>query len=360
MTRFHSLIALAAISAVSLPPAGSAQSSFDLSSWGTVDFYCYVEGETSDILHLSHVFGLQKGDIPRINPDQVAKIFRLYVAVNGEYDVGTESRCINQSESSTDRNEKAQNSRRWGTTVLNVAWTPTIDPIFNTVFEGHALYYCSSSFSPTKYISQPFSVETAADISRRDIDNWEDQFEEYLETTYPTKSFLLFNTVCKRDYDPLEYAASYSSAIKIGSLFRGNIIVTGWTPENTDTDADKASNPLNDFDTITVRRFSPEVEVCVRDHECEDGDLIRVSVNETVIFEGEITNEPVCRDVQVDKGENIVELYAINGSGLKGNCNYADVNTGQITVQGREGVQGQIWKHRGKAGSSAILPVELE
>ena len=64
----------------------------------------------------------------------------------------------------------------------------------------------------------------------------------------------------------------------------------------------------------------------MRDHECEDGDEVRVSVNGGRVFSGEIDNDWDCGDVPVREGNNRTELFAVNGSGHKGNCSYADVN----------------------------------
>ena len=98
--------------------------------------------------------------------------------------------------------------------------------------------------------------------------------------------------------------------------------------------------------------------MCVRDHECEDGDRVRVSVNGSRVFSGEIDNDWVCEDVRVRQGNNRVDLYAFNGSGRKGNCSYADVNTGEIRVEGVN-KEVQSWRHRGGAGSSASIIVKV-
>ena len=125
-------------------------------------------------------------------------------------------------------------------------------------------------------------------------------------------------------------------------------------------EADPNVRPIRDF-PITVSSSCPtEVAVCVRDHECEDGDQVRVSVNNSVIFSGEIFNQWQCRTVPVRVGTNSVEMFAINGTGRKGPCSYADINTGEIRVSGSGGnVQTQSWRHRGGAGSRANLVVSV-
>lgn len=131
-----------------------------------------------------------------------------------------------------------------------------------------------------------------------------------------------------------------------------DVVHTNWAPDNF------SDMPLQDFN-IEVPSRRQEIEVCVRDHECEDGDRIRVSVNGGRIFSGEIDNDWDCDTVDVSEGDNRVELYAINGTGRKGNCSYADVNTGEIRVEGKN-TETQSWRHRGGAGSSARIIVTID
>ncbi len=130
------------------------------------------------------------------------------------------------------------------------------------------------------------------------------------------------------------------------------IVRTNWAPDTF------SAQPLRDFN-ITISEGQREIRVCVRDHECEDGDRVRVSVNGGSVFYGEIDNDWDCDDVRVQQGRNRVKLFAINGSGNKGNCSYADENTGEIRVEGKN-TQTQSWRHRGGAGSSAHIIVEVE
>ena len=100
------------------------------------------------------------------------------------------------------------------------------------------------------------------------------------------------------------------------------------------------------------------LKVCVRDHECEDGDRIRVDVDGRSIFSGEIDNDWDCYTLDVWAGESYaVELTALNGTGYKGDCSYRDENTGEIRVTG-ENTETQVWRHRGGAGSKARIIVE--
>lgn len=96
---------------------------------------------------------------------------------------------------------------------------------------------------------------------------------------------------------------------------------------------------------------------CVRDHECEDGDRVRVSINGIELLDEEIVNAWSCRTLTLREGRHYVELFAVNGTGYKGeDCNHADMNTGEIRVTG-EDAQTQSWRHRGGAGSGASLEV---
>lgn len=131
-----------------------------------------------------------------------------------------------------------------------------------------------------------------------------------------------------------------------------DVVHTNWAPENF------SRIPLRDFN-IEVSSHRQEIEVCVRDHECEDGDRVRVSVNGSRMFSGEIDNDWDCETADVSEGENVVELYAVNGTGRKGNCSYADVNTGEIRVEGKN-TQTQSWRLRGGAGSSANIIVTID
>ena len=115
---------------------------------------------------------------------------------------------------------------------------------------------------------------------------------------------------------------------------------------------------IQDF-SMKIRGSTGTLKVCVRDHECEDGDKIRVEVDDRSIFSGEIDNDWDCYTLDVQAGERYaVELTALNGTGYKGkNCSHRNVNTGEIRVTG-ENTETQVWRHRGGAGSKARIIVE--
>ncbi|MCY3683376.1 MAG: hypothetical protein OXH16_18415 [Gemmatimonadetes bacterium] len=114
---------------------------------------------------------------------------------------------------------------------------------------------------------------------------------------------------------------------------------------------------IQDF-SMKIRGSTGTLKVCVRDHECEDGDRIKVEVDGRSIFSGEIDNDWDCYTLNVWAGESYaVELTALNGTGYKGDCSYRDENTGEIRVTG-ENTETQVWRHHGGAGSKARIIVE--
>ena len=114
---------------------------------------------------------------------------------------------------------------------------------------------------------------------------------------------------------------------------------------------------IQDF-SMKIKGTTGTLKICVRDHECEDGDKIRVDVEGRSIFSGEIDNDWDCYTLTVWAGESYaVELTALNGTGYKGNCSHRDANTGEIRVTG-ENIETQVWRHRSGAGSKARIIVE--
>ena len=145
----------------------------------------------------------------------------------------------------------------------------------------------------------------------------------------------------------------------IGNVESGGTTVarTGWRPGATVAEVESFTpRPLQDF-RIAIPASPYDVEVCIRDHQCEDGDRVRVSINGIELMSGEIVNAWMCRTVPLRDGRHDIELFAINGTGFKGeDCSHADGNTGEIRVTGAD-TQTQSWRHRGGAGSSAGIEV---
>ena len=113
---------------------------------------------------------------------------------------------------------------------------------------------------------------------------------------------------------------------------------------------------LEDF-PVRIEGETGTIDICVRDHECEDGDAIDVDVDGRNVFSGEIVNDAMCSALEVEAGrEYVIELTALNGTGFKGACDFADANTGEIRVSGLK-VETQVWRHRQGAGSQARIVV---
>ena len=113
---------------------------------------------------------------------------------------------------------------------------------------------------------------------------------------------------------------------------------------------------LEDF-PVRIEGETGTIDICVRDHECEDGDAIDVDIDGRNVFSGEIANEAMCSALEVEAGrEYVIELSALNGTGFKGACNFADANTGEIVVRGLNS-ETQVWRHREGAGSRARIVV---
>lgn len=113
---------------------------------------------------------------------------------------------------------------------------------------------------------------------------------------------------------------------------------------------------LSDF-PVQIEGETGTIDICVRDHECEDGDAISVDVESRNVFSGELVNEAMCTALEVEAGRDyVIELTALNGTGFKGACNFADANTGEIVVRGLN-ADTQVWRHRQGAGSQARIVV---
>ena len=164
--------------------------------------------------------------------------------------------------------------------------------------------------------------------------------------------------------------ASLTSPSDIGTYYYGACVDTVSGESNTGNNCSDSvrvtveevpdARTIGDFPISVSSSCPTEISVCVRDHQCEDGDAVRVTVNNNVIFSGEIFNRWSCRTVPVREGRNSIEMYAINGTGFQGNCSYADANTGEIRITGRGGtVRTQQWRHRGGAGSRANLEINI-
>ena len=270
-----------------------------------------------------------KGDFLFIN---LRAMFTEYLKEHYDPLIGYYSWCANTSASNYSFDIKR--ARDWEGKVVITEWTPQSVPerglyTFCVCRDPVSREYLSDIF----LVSETFDSETIAA-----------QFSDFIQAA--------FDFTCRST--PCTNIMSKSEAILEHEKMVEDYHLTGWRPEGF-----LEPNPLRDFD-VTVAEDDREVQVCVRDHECEDGDRVRVRVNDRTIFDDhELFNNWACESVPVKEGENSIELYAINGSGRKGNCDYRDANTGQIRVEGTS-VDTQGWKHQGGAGSNASIVVTVD
>ena len=104
------------------------------------------------------------------------------------------------------------------------------------------------------------------------------------------------------------------------------------------------------------------IEVSVRDHACEDGDIVEIQVEGVsgwnTIFNGEIFNQAQVRTFDATVGYHYrIIAIAINGTGFKGNCSHADVNTGEMTVRYGNVQANALWEAPGGSGSAGVINV---
>ena len=212
--------------------------------------------------------------------------------------------------------------------------------------------YCSVKTTITLDLDQRvyYSAVFPGDYSI--VGRYKSEFFDYIEGQYGSSDRGWLLPACLFEKDQQAAVRDLEYAMRSDKRLYDEVIATNWGSDKV------ASIPLQDFN-IAVSSSNPQVRVCVRDHECEDGDRIRVSVNHSQVFSGEIDNGWDCKDVRVTSGKNRVELYAINGTGNKGACSHADINTGEIRVEGKNS-QVQSWRHRGGGGSKASIVVEVE
>ena len=112
---------------------------------------------------------------------------------------------------------------------------------------------------------------------------------------------------------------------------------------------------LDDVNVTLPASCPRQIEMCVRDYDCEDGDKVRVTVNRVTVFEGELRTAEQCVNVPVNTGENTVNVLALNGTGGKGSCSQANLNTGEIKIHGQK----QVWQHPQEEGSSANISLTI-
>ena len=186
---------------------------------------------------------------------------------------------------------------------------------------------------------------------------YENDFYDFLKANQPDRFYV--NSHCFYEETRADAEADLRRRQRADELNGNRVIRTNWSPVAVGGGADAfTTRNIRDF-RISVPASPYDVRVCVRDHECEDGDRVRVSVNANELLGGEITNDWQCETVILHEGRHDIELYAINGTGFKGNCSYIDENTGELRVTGNDS-QTQSWRHRGGKGSKANIVVTVQ
>ena len=186
----------------------------------------------------------------------------------------------------------------------------------------------------------------------------ENDFYDYLKSNDP--ALYLHGSYCFYESSRAAADESHSSHMAATRSRGYRVVPTNWTPSAGGSQTGSGSlttRPIQDFH-VSVPASPYELQVCVRDHECEDGDRVRVSVNGSAVLGGEIFNAWSCRSISLREGRHDIELYAVNGTGYKGDCSYVDGNTGELRVTGEDS-QTQSWRHRGGKGSKASIVVTV-
>ena len=238
----------------------------------------------------------------------------------------------------------------WALVPLSLVLLSTAPPVAAADMDDHI--YCVAVESIVTHSDNQRAFYTAIFLGDYSSTvGYELAFGDFLEEEYGVD---FYNMYCF--FENTSRAASrrldrMSDDDRSSLVIGGGVTMTGWAPD------DFSNQDIQDF-RMQISGDSANLQICVRDHECEDGDRISVTVEGRSVFSGEIDNDWVCDTLEVVAGRRYeVELFAINGTGHKGYCNFADVNTGEIQVSG-DNTQTQSWRHRGGAGSRAQIIVE--
>ena len=91
----------------------------------------------------------------------------------------------------------------------------------------------------------------------------------------------------------------------------------------------------NEYDISIPEGCPLEVEICVWDSRCEDGDEVQVNLNGSELFSTELFVESkICHTGTVSVGRNSLVINPLNGTGFKGECDHANSNSGAAEVRG--------------------------
>jgi hypothetical protein len=137
---------------------------------------------------------------------------------------------------------------------------------------------------------------------------------------------------------------------------------------NTVPDVTYRGNPANkeigvvDLGTARPRDASVAIAVGARDHQCEDGDRVEIRVYDgsswKTVFSDEITNSWQTRTFDATVGYHYTVIaIALNGTGFKGPCSYADSNTGEMRVSYGGHERTARWSAPGGSASVGVINV---
>jgi len=150
-----------------------------------------------------------------------------------------------------------------------------------------------------------------------------------------------------RPYTPRQAATAYSPTSTV-------------TPRVLNYERPKVTKHLEDF---LIRADDPvlgsEIFVDVWDHDCEDGDEIRVSLVGVGFEDFQLTKTKQTRRLgYVSPGRDaVVEITALNGTGYLGSCNHANVNTGAIVVRDNDNSVRRNWQMEAQAGTRSRIVI---
>jgi hypothetical protein len=103
----------------------------------------------------------------------------------------------------------------------------------------------------------------------------------------------------------------------------------------------EALNDWGNYRTAASSTGRPSLQICMRDNECADGDVIGILINGSMVLQRELFTAPYCQNYAFNVGSNSLGIRAMNGTGYKGACSFVNANTGEISVSALD-AQGQV------------------
>ncbi len=108
------------------------------------------------------------------------------------------------------------------------------------------------------------------------------------------------------------------------------LAVSACSDAGTDVDSDSAGEDFlenwGEYETA-----GGALRVCIQSNECQDGDLVGVTVNASS-YQQQVTSQISCRDFILPSGPGTIRLFAVNGSATSGSCSSSEFNSGKILI----------------------------